>query len=170
MGRYSRPQGHHEQRPGCVTPMACGWAGRSEQFRHPRVAGRDRREVGRSGERGAAGSRVGLSAKELGWEFFLDREGSGAGRKGQELCVWKQRGLRVLRGFGGSTSRYLILGSSASDHGCDSLRTVALLSWFSHSSVLPVLAAEAQEEDTGDLVVAEGPAAAASREAIPSLL
>ena len=88
---------------------------------------------------------MGLSSKEFGWEFFLDCEGSGAGRKGQELWVWRQRGLRVLRGFGGSSSRYLILGSSASNHGCESLRTVALLPWFRHSSVLSVLVAEAQE-------------------------
>lgn len=86
-----------------------------------------------------------LSAKELGWEFFLDREGSGAGRKGQELWVWRQRGLRMLHGFGGSTSRYLILDSSASDHGCESLRTVALLLWFGRSLVLSVLVTEAQE-------------------------
>lgn len=59
---------------------------------------------------------MGLSAKELGWEFFLDREGSGAGRKGQELWVWKQRGLSVLRGFWGINlkvlnTRQLSLGS-----------------------------------------------------------
>ena len=92
--------------------------------------------MGGGQEWGAAGSRVGLCTRELRWEFFLDREGSGAGRKDQELWVWRQHGLKLLRGFVGSTSRYLILCTSVSDHGCEPLRTVGFLLWCSHSSVI----------------------------------
>lgn len=73
-------------------------------------------QAGGGQERGAAGSRAGLSAKELGGSF-LDREGSGAGRKrSQELWVWKQAWLECVTWLWGINlkvlnTRQLSLGS-----------------------------------------------------------
>lgn len=46
---------------------------------------------------------MGPSAKELGRELFLDVKDFV--REGQKLWVWRQRSMRVLRGFEGTNQK-----------------------------------------------------------------